>query len=289
MPAPSSSRLFKSADAFTEHHVARVVQGRDEQLRQLRLCIAPTFRASKPLHAALVGSPGSGKTLTARTVAGELDAKGLLTTYINCMKHSTLHAVLEEIITQLKTLRSERAGTAFKLEQLDHFLKGRPLVVILDEIDKVLPKERSLILYNLSVLGKIGLICIASNTKFLEALEENVRSRLAPTVITFSPYGVDELVSIVEARSREGLAAGACSSETALDLARLAAGDARTAIQCLHRAAVNAGQRGTDTIDMRDVRDGWKDGAELKRNYLLSQLNEHHRAMLCGSSRISSS
>lgn len=276
----SSSKLFINADALSEHHIARVLRGRDEQLRYLRSCAAPAFRGAKPLHALLTGSPGTGKTLTALTVAKELNAKGLLTAYANCMKHGTLYAVLEEITNALHILRSERISTAFKLEQVAKFLKGRPFIVILDEVDKVAPKERAHMLYNLANLGKLGLVCIASNPQFLEALQENVRSRLACTVIEFPLYTTDELITIINGRAGEGLTSSACPDDAALALARVAAGDARTAIQALRRAAVNAGERAGDTIEARDMRNGWKDGAELKRNYVLSLLNDHQRALL---------
>jgi Cdc6-like AAA superfamily ATPase len=65
----------------------------------------------------------------------------------------------------------------------------------------------------------------------------------------------------------------------AKELALMAGGDARTAIQALKRGAVNAGQRDGSTIDSHDARSGWQNGAELKREYTVSLLNDHQRAV----------
>lgn len=276
---PSSSRLFINADTFTEHYLVPVVRGRDEQLRQLRLCLAPVFRGGKPLHALLVGPAGAGKTLVAGYGLAELKSKGIHAAYVNCMEHSTLYAVLEKIIADLKILRSERISTAYKLEQIVKFLKDRPLVVVLDEIHRIPPKDRAQTLYNLSNLGKLGLVCVCSNPHFLQSLDENVRSRLSPTVIDFPLYTAEELQGVLAQRADVGLVSGACSEEALTSLSQLAGGDARTAIHALRRAAVNAGQRAAEVIETRDVRNGWQNGPELKRAYVLGLLNDHQRAL----------
>lgn len=163
----SSSRLFVSADVFSEHYMVPVVRGRDAQIVRLRQSLAPVFRGVKPLHVLLLGPPGSGKTLVARHVLQEISAKGLPTSYVNCMEHSTLYSVLDKIIYDHRILQSERISTVYKLEQIGRFLKERPFVLILDEVDRVPPKDRARILYSLTNFGKLGIVCITSNPLFL--------------------------------------------------------------------------------------------------------------------------
>jgi Cdc6-like AAA superfamily ATPase len=213
-------------------------------------------------------------------VLDELTAKGGLAVYVNCVEYPTLHSVLEKLIGDLHILRTERISTSYKLEQLARFLKGRPLVIALDEIDRVAPKDQRRLLYTFASLQKTGVVCIASSETFLQGLEDAVRSRLLPVEIRFEPYNPETLESILEQRAELGLRAGACDPALIAGLANFTAGDARAAIQALRRGAMAATQQGKRVIALEHVKEGWQDGAQLRREYLASLLSDHHRAIL---------
>lgn len=273
-----SGRLFVNEGAFAEHFMV-APQAREGQILRLRQAVAPMFRGLKPLHVLLVGPSGSGKTLVARHVLAEIAKKGLPVSYVNCMEHGSLYAVLDKIVLDHRILNADRVSTVYKTEQITRFLKDRPFVLVLDEVDRILPKDRSQILYALTNFGKIGIVCIASNASFLQSLDEHVRSRLMPTVIQFKPYELNDIKAIVQQRAEIGLAKNACREETAKEVALLAQGNARTAVQALRRAAVNAGQHDGASITSGDIRTGWQTGAELKHEHALGLLNDHKRAI----------
>src|SRR3972149_7238051 len=142
----NSNRLFVNIEAFSEQYIVPLMLGREAQLSKLRACLAPAFRGAKPLHVLLTGPAGTGKTLAARIVLEELKAKGIPTSYVNCMEHGTLYAVLDKIIADHRILRSERISTTYKLEHVARFFGGRPHVVVIDEIDRVPPKQGMILL-----------------------------------------------------------------------------------------------------------------------------------------------
>ncbi len=276
----SDDSIMTNSEVFSEDHTVRLLHGRDEQLHRLRACVQPSLRGGKPLHVVIAGPSGSGKTVVARTVLGELSARGVLTAYVNCVEHNTLYAVLESLIADLRILRSERISTPYKLEQLARFIGRRPIVVVLDEIDKILPKERGLVLWHLASLGKLGVICVSAQRHFVESLTDQVRSRLDPTVIEFARYGVEHLDLILRQRIEWGLKANPCDDEVIHALVEGAAGNARVAIQSLRRAAVNAEHRSGSRIELYDVGASWGEASSRHREYLVSLLSEHHRMLL---------
>jgi len=62
-------------------------------------------------------------------------------------------------------------------------------------------------------------------------------------------------------------------------IARLAAGDARVAIQTLKNAAYLAEKANHEEISEPDVRQAWHSAKDLKRTYLLRKLTDHHRLL----------
>jgi Cdc6-like AAA superfamily ATPase len=213
-------------------------------------------------------------------VLRELTGRGVLGAYVNCAEHCSLYGALEHLIEGLRILRCERISTAFKLEQLARFVGKRPFVVVLDEIDKVPPRERGLLLTYLASIGRSGVICISPTPRSVEALTDQVRSRLSAVYIDFPPYTMEELGGILRLRADQGLKADACGDAVLPAIVQATSGDARSAIQVLWQAARSAAQRHSIRIEADDV-----SGTSMMRlaerdAHLLSNLSEHHRLLL---------
>ena len=82
-------------------------------------------------------------------------------------------------------------------------------VIVLDEIDQPPPKERNAILYNLSDIPKVGLICACNSQHVYHGLEERVKSRLNPMRLHFDEYNHEELFEILSRREHDYDAASA--------------------------------------------------------------------------------
>jgi len=83
------------------------------------------------------------------------------------------------------------------------------VVVILDEIDKLLKKSSEDILYNLSRINtdlknaKLSIIGISNDLNFIEFLDPRIKSSLGEEEIIFPPYDAVQLVDILNQRAEE--------------------------------------------------------------------------------------
>jgi Cdc6-like AAA superfamily ATPase len=209
----------------------------------------------RPVNAWLYGPPGSGKTLLAKSTISEFFASGTsrLNVYVNCWRHRTLCGVLKAIIDELRIFGPEAQDTNIKLDCVRRFLRDRPTIILLDAIDRPMPAKREEIIHALLGLSKTGVICVASATSALAAMDERIRSRLSPALIELPAYSIMELEAILTDRAYRGLAPGSWSPATIRHIALRSSGDARVAINALRRAAAETEQSGRAKIDLRFI------------------------------------
>ncbi|MEM4185604.1 MAG: hypothetical protein QXE50_08180, partial [Nitrososphaerota archaeon] len=203
--------------------------------------------------------------------------QGVKGVYVNCWENKTLYFVADRIVREQRILFAEKTEAVLKLERFQRTLGNKPFVLVLDEIDKPVPAERDAILYHLSGIGNVGLVCICNSRSFLLSLDQRILSRLGLRAIGFEPYSQEEMRAILKERAEAGLRKGTWDEETLLGIVRLSEGDARVAIQTLKNAAESAEARRSPAIGEEDITGGYGIARELKQHYLLSGLTEHHR------------
>ena len=273
-------RIVTDREVLSESYVPSIVHARETQIQELTSCLFPAFEHKKPVHAWLYGPPGSGKTCVARYVLGELSQRhSLRNAYVNCWHHPTLYSILDKVAQELRLLGTEIQSTAIKLDRFKKAVGPKPFILVLDEIDKVPPKERNAILYSLSGIESLGLICIAGNRHAFHILEDRVKSRLNPKLIEFKPYSDKELVVICSLRAELALEPETCSQGTLREISRMGHGDARCAIQTLGIACQCAERYGARYLGRTHVKQGWNRARELKALYSLDALSDHHRLL----------
>ena len=101
---------------------------------------------------------------------------------------------------KLRILGAEKLNSAFKMERLTKFIGKGPFIIVLDEIDQPNPKERETLLYNLSGIGNVGLICICNSRYILMIMDDRIKSRLSLKQIEFQPYSDEDFMFILEQR-----------------------------------------------------------------------------------------
>ena len=274
----SPSRDPAKAPSFRKDPAKRApLQGREEELRALLKCLRIASGKVRPIQVWVSGQPGSGKTSLAQLALRKLHRPGRVDcVYVNCWKNNTFHAVLERLVTELRLLGVERIDTRFKLERLRQHIEGKALIVSLDELDRVPLKEREAMIYNLSSLGNVGLLCISySRSAFLD-MDRRVRSRLSPYILQIDAYGEDHLTEILGTRAAATLLGGSWKESDLRRIAELACGDARVAIRTLEQAAQLASRGPSGKIDTTHLEAGWRKVTDLRRRYLLDQLTNHH-------------
>jgi len=270
-------KIIKNEKMFDEDYVPPTIHFRDGQIKDLQLCLESGIKGNRPIHAFICGPSGTGKTLIARSLLKELEEHSILGIYINCWEHKSLYSIIDKIVNEFRILSVEKISSIYKIEKLERYLNARPFVIILDDIDRLDPKDIDHVLYNLSDLAKTGLVCIGCSMSFLHKLDQRVRSRLNPKLIECPAYSKKELTRILKERAEYGLEEARWDERILRKAINLANGDARMAIQTLRNAAAYAENAKKGKIEVKDLEKGWVDAAELKVNKVLANLNEHHK------------
>ncbi|SDR30367.1 AAA family ATPase [Natronobacterium texcoconense] len=149
----------------------------------------------------------------------------------------------------------------------------RVVVIMLDEIDKLVEKSGDDTLYNLSRMNselensRVSIIGISNDLKFTDFLDPRVKSSLGEEEIVFPPYDANQLRDILEHRSDVAFKGGALSDDVIPLCAAFAAqehGDARRALDLLRTAGELAERSQAETIVEEHVRQA-QDKIELDR------------------------
>ncbi len=187
-----------------------------------------------PTHLAVIGSRGSGKTLTLKYLQTIIPSRTDLTVlYANCRTHNTSFKILAHLL-------GVQARGASLTELYDRFRVRYPnkTVVVLDEVDLMSLKDRRReILYLLSRSeAPYMVIMLSNNPHVLKELDPATMSSLQPELIHFRNYNADQIAAILQDRANRGLHEwdkGSLSHVAALTV-RNANADARLAIKTLY-------------------------------------------------------
>lgn len=270
--------ILTNPEVLSEEHLPSRMRHNQETVAEIEECLAPISRNQRPLHVWLYGPPGAGKTATARHVLEEARREsGLRGLHVNCWQHDSLYSVLDHLTTELRILRAEEQRSTRKLEKFRKHLGDRPFLLILDEIDRPAPAERSRLLYSFCSLKTVGLIAISNSNSALFELDARVRSRLNPALLVFEPYTEKKLTEILVERAQLAFARGSWTRKLLRQTARLAAGDARAALKTLRRAAWIAERARAKRITPRHMQKAWNSMRRFRARYLLSKLTQDHR------------
>ncbi|MGQ3412806.1 AAA family ATPase [Natrinema sp. LN54] len=149
----------------------------------------------------------------------------------------------------------------------------RVVVIMLDEIDKLVEKSGDDTLYNLSRMNselensRVSIIGISNDLKFTDFLDPRVKSSLGEEEIVFPPYDANQLRDILKHRSEVAFKGNALSDDVIPLCAAFAAqehGDARRALDLLRTAGELAERSQAETIIEEHVRQA-QDKIELDR------------------------
>jgi archaeal cell division control protein 6 len=250
--------LFKGdREILRESYVPSRLPHRENQLRQVAEVLAPALRGGLPSNLLIYGKIGTGKTAVVQQVRQEFSRRGELpkrVTFIsvNCGNIDTPYSLLQTIGNTLANAEADRIPTGWSLDRVQaavrELMDAREgtLILLLDEIDRLVARSGDGVLYTLSQLNtelhraRLCLVGISNDLKFTNQLDARVRSRLNEEKILFPPYGAAQLEDILRDRAREVFREGVVDPmviERCAAYAALENGDARRALALLRLAA----------------------------------------------------
>jgi cell division control protein 6 len=279
----TNRRIFKNREVLRHSYRPHVLPHRKPQIDELASILAPALNNETPSNILIYGKTGTGKTASVRYVGMELENASALTgmrcriVHLNCEVIDTQYRVLAQIANCLEDIEQQASDstrthipmTGWPTDQVYMELKnqlesdGGVLVIVLDEIDKLVKKSGDDTLYNLTRINadlkfaKVSIIGISNDLRFTDFLDPRVLSSLSEEEIVFPPYNAPQLCDILKQRAEMAFMEGALE-ETVIPLcAALAAqehGDARRALDLLRVSGELADRENATVVMERHVK-----------------------------------
>ncbi|MCL5253968.1 MAG: ORC1-type DNA replication protein [Candidatus Thermoplasmatota archaeon] len=270
----SAQQLFKDdREKLRPSYVPDNLPHREREIDQLAAIVSIGLKGERPSNVLVFGKTGTGKTASVKFIAKEasraMRTNDVIFVYVNCCEADTNYGVIQHIVNGFIDKPDERAPyNGWSMERIYSLFKekidqlGSLVVVVLDELDRLVYKAGDDLLYNLSRINddlhksKLSIIGIANDLKFTDYLDARVRSRLGEERIVFSPYDAGELSDILRERAGMVFIEGTLDPDVIPLCSAFAAqehGDARRALELLRVSAESAEREGRSRITSADV------------------------------------
>ncbi|MEA3199403.1 MAG: archaeal cell division control protein 6 [Thermoplasmata archaeon] len=302
MEGPS---LFKDAGKLSYDYVPERLPGREEEIAKLARQFRPLLQGGAAQHVLITGPVGSGKTALSRAFCRDLKSVAraqnvnIEFTDVNCRRRSTEGAALLKILTHFDERFPDRGfSNAEMLEILKKRLERAEahLIVILDEVDILLKKSGSDLIYNLTRFNEesgkakfsVSLIMV-SQQDARTLLDEAAQSTFKRTgTLQLERYDADQLKGIIHQRVDLAFHKHAFPEELEELAADTAApyGDARYAIELLQKSGQLAEDVGRDHVDPEDIRAAAAESHPFVTETKLMELEKHKAIALLGIARV---
>ena len=251
-----SDEIFLDKFVLEEEFEPDIVFHRDSEISEI-LHFFKSIKEGSKRSIDLCGKSGTGKTLIVKKALNAFSKRigdSIKTIYINCSDEDTKSRIIKRIAIELKGDWKIGWGTDDHLRTIDaHLGSVENVMVVLDEIDKVLRKDGDKVLYLLSNRPKMSLINISNVPLWRKYIsDQRVVSRMQPNQILFSPYSEQEIYDILTYRVKKALKPGTYTKETLRDIATgvgFSSGDMRKALDMLRRSAEYARMTKKTIID----------------------------------------
>jgi len=267
--------VFNNKEVLLLRHFPNNIPHRSNQIKKIGLILAPALRNNKPSNVFIYGKTGTGKTLCTQYTLNKLKEKAKLAgtelncAYLNCKLKKVADTEYRVIASLAKALGEKVPVTGLPTDEVYNIFinkideKDQIIILVLDEIDRLVKKTGDEILYSLTRLNselknaKLCLIGISNDVRFIEDIDPRVKSSLGEEEIIFPPYNALELKDILEERAKEAFSEDTIDSAVLAKCAAYAAkehGDARRALDLLRVAGEVAEREDSEIVLMEHIK-----------------------------------
>lgn len=304
----SAGKVIKDQEKLSFDFVPNDLPGREEQTQKLFGLFKGIVSSNVSQNVFLHGPVGTGKTVTAKRFCMDFEdwaedkGQSIDYVFINCRRRKNNSSAMWKVVHHFDKAFPDRG---FSVEEMMEVVKEKleeknlHLIVVLDEVDSLIQKDGSDLIYLLSRFDEeelspkenISLILISQKNAF-ELLEESARSSFKRSNrINFPKYPREELFPILGDRVDISLYPGSIDEENLHLLSEIAGkggaggGDARFGIELLEKAALIAEMDGRNEILAEDIRTAKGEVGSFLTEHKLEGLKEQEKMILLSAAR----
>lgn len=295
--------VFKDRSKVSFEFVPERLPGREDEMGKLVRVYRGLLQGGGAQNVLISGDVGTGKTALARRFCEDFKAAAkernvnLEWTVVNCRRRATEGAALLAVLTHFDPRFPDRGfSNTEMLENLRKRLERLEahLIVVLDEVDVLLKKSGSDLIYHLTRFNEeaqrakfsVSLIMV-SQMDARDLLDDAARSTFGLNAISLGRYEKTQFAKIVPYRVELAFNKGAFPSnaqDAAIDAAAANhVGQARFAVDLLRKAGQNAEDEGRDKVTAEDVRTAAS--TETVSDEKIEDLHKHAGLTLLGIAR----
>ena len=288
-----SSSVIKDMHALDFDYIPGELPHRTEQLKKLAQMFKPVF-VNIAQNALIRGPVGTGKTAMTKFFCQSLvqiarqQGKILEYVHINCRKRSTDAMVLLGILNHFDARFPDRGFSVQEMLQIlrTHLQrKESQLLLVLDEVDALVKKGTSNLIYDLTRFNdettqtetSVSVIMISQQDVFTELEAAALSTFKRSNTIVLEKYTRDELYDIIQQRVKLAFHANTVRTESIDLIADIASdyGDARFSIELLWKAGMYADEKHVKQVIPEHVRAAKAETYSVVTESKLKNLGKH--------------
>ncbi len=265
------SLFTEKRDALYPSYLPDRLPHRENEINRIAEILVTSLYGEKPSNILIFGKTGTGKTVVVRYIGRELKnaqkvhgKSRVEYLYLNCDTVDTSYSVLQNIGNHfIEDWEKKIPFTGWPIDKIFNTTVeyvdrwGGVLIIVLDEIDKLVAKSGDDVLYKILHMNdvmsnsKVSIVGISNELKFTDLLDSRVKSRLVEEKIIFPPYNAFQLEDILRERAEIAIRPNVLSEGVIKLCAAIAAqehGDARRAIDLLRISVEMAEREGAEIV-----------------------------------------
>ncbi|MFW6144379.1 MAG: Cdc6/Cdc18 family protein, partial [Candidatus Natronoplasma sp.] len=273
----STGKIIKDQEKLSFDYIPEKLPNREEQMQKLFGLFKGVVSSKVSQNVFIQGPVGTGKTATAKRFCMDFEdwaeekGRNIDYVFVNCRRRKKNTSAMAKVVKHFDKGFPERGfSTDEMMETIDKKIDENNvhLIIVLDEVDHLIRKSGSDLVYLLSRFdeerlkpeGNLSLLLISQKNAF-QLLEESARSSFKRSNrVKFPKYTAEELFPILKDRVELAFHPASIGEEKIRLLSDIAGksgdggGDARFGIELLEKSCLIAEMDGRNEVTNEDIR-----------------------------------